>query len=84
MVITVEDSGIGIAAEHHGRIFEPFWQVEQVGGVRNEGTGLGLNVSRRLANAMGGDVTLTSEVGGGTSVELRLPRVFVGGARTQA
>jgi PAS domain S-box-containing protein len=82
VVITVEDSGIGIAPEHHGRIFEPFWQVEQVGGVRNEGTGLGLNVSKRLAYAMGGDVTLTSEVGGGTRVELRLPRVFMGGART--
>ena len=81
--ITVEDSGIGIAPEHHQRIFEPFWQVEQVGGMRHEGTGLGLNVAKRLANAMGGDVTLTSELGVGTKVELRLPRVLEGGVRTK-
>jgi PAS domain S-box-containing protein len=83
VVVTVEDTGIGIAPEHHTRIFEPFWQVEQVGGARHEGTGLGLNVSKRLANAMGGDVTLSSDVGVGTRVELRLPREFRGGVRTK-
>jgi signal transduction histidine kinase len=76
--VIVEDSGIGIAAEHHERIFEPFWQVGQGGSGRHEGTGLGLNVAKRLATAMGGDVTLASALGAGTRVELRLPRVAAG------
>jgi PAS domain S-box-containing protein len=83
VLIGVEDTGIGISREHHTHIFEPFWQVERAGGVRNEGTGLGLNVAKRLANAMGGDVTLTSDVGKGTRVELRLPRVIVGAGRSR-
>jgi PAS domain S-box-containing protein len=72
VVVSVEDSGIGIAPEHVDRIFEPFWQVEQSRSRRQDGTGLGLNVARRLARLMGGDVTVGSS-SEGTRFELRLP-----------
>jgi PAS domain S-box-containing protein len=75
IVVTVEDSGIGIAPENLDRIFDPFWQVDRGHSRRNEGTGLGLNVARRLANLMGGDISVTSQPGRGTRFELVLPRV---------
>ena len=72
-LVTVRDTGIGIAPEHHQKIFDPFWQVDQ-GTTRSAGgTGLGLSVTRRLANALGGDVELESEVGAGTTVRVRIP-----------
>ena len=73
VVLTVEDTGIGIGEEHLGRIFDPFWQVEQKATRRASGTGLGLTVSRRLANLLGGDVVVRSEVGKGTTFTATLP-----------
>ncbi len=73
VVLTVSDSGIGIGEEHLGRIFDPFWQVEQKATRRASGTGLGLTVSRRLANLLGGDVAVASEVGKGTTFTVTLP-----------
>ncbi|MGK2962871.1 MAG: sensor histidine kinase [Gemmatimonadaceae bacterium] len=71
--ITVSDTGIGIHADHLNRIFDPFWQVEQTATRRAPGTGLGLTVTRRLANLMGGDVTVTSREGEGTTFIVTLP-----------
>ncbi|HVF40867.1 MAG TPA: HAMP domain-containing sensor histidine kinase [Gemmatimonadaceae bacterium] len=71
--LSVSDTGIGIPAEHHHRIFEPFWQVEQKATRRASGTGLGLTVTRRLANLLGGDVTVQSSVGEGTTFTITLP-----------
>jgi signal transduction histidine kinase len=71
--VTVRDSGVGIAADDLERIFEPFVQV----GTRessDQGTGLGLPISRELARAMGGDVTATSTLGQGSAFTLCLPR----------
>lgn len=73
IVLKVSDTGIGIAEEHIGRIFDPFWQVEQKATRRASGTGLGLTVSRRLANLLGGDVAVASEVGKGTTFTVTLP-----------
>jgi PAS domain S-box-containing protein len=73
IVIAVEDSGIGISADNLDRIFEPFWQVDQGRARRTEGTGLGLNVARRLARLMDGDVSVSSREGRGTCFELVLP-----------
>ena len=64
------DTGIGIPAGLHDHVFEEFYQVP---GVRRGGTGLGLPYARRLAGILGGDLTLTSEPGRGTTVALGLP-----------
>ncbi|HEX2203404.1 MAG TPA: PAS domain-containing protein [Longimicrobium sp.] len=70
----VRDTGAGIAAEHLEKIFEPFWQVR--GGTTRtaEGTGLGLSVTRRLARLLGGDVSVESELGAGSTFTVRIPR----------
>ena len=68
--IVVVDTGIGIPAGQQERVFEEFFQVP---GVRRGGTGLGLAYARRLAGLLGGDLTLTSEPGAGTTVVLSLP-----------
>ena len=68
--ISVADTGIGIPAGLHEHVFEEFYQVP---GIRRGGTGLGLPYARRLAAILGGDLTLTSEPGAGTTVVLGLP-----------
>jgi signal transduction histidine kinase/CheY-like chemotaxis protein len=68
--ISVADTGIGIPAGLHEHVFEEFYQVP---GVRRGGTGLGLPYARRLARILGGDLTLTSEPGAGTTAMLGLP-----------
>jgi len=69
----VRDSGIGIAAEQHASIFEPFVQVD-VGHTRQrEGSGLGLTIGRSLARLMKGDLTVESDLGRGSTFTLWLP-----------
>ena len=70
----VRDTGPGIAAEHLERIFEPFYQVDGALTRGSEGTGLGLAVSRELARAVGGDLTVRSALGEGSEFVLELPR----------
>jgi signal transduction histidine kinase len=71
--IRVVDTGVGIAPEEHSRIFQPFQQVE-TGHTRSQGgTGLGLAISRKLAQLMGGDLTVQSALGAGASFTLWLP-----------
>jgi two-component system sensor histidine kinase FlrB len=66
---TVRDNGPGIAPSIQSRVFEPFFST------RPAGTGLGLAVVKTVADAHGGDLALHSETGGGTCIELKLPRV---------
>jgi PAS domain S-box-containing protein len=73
LIFRVRDTGIGIAADHLERVFEPFWQVQQKATRRAGGTGLGLSVVRRLARLMGGDVEAASTVGEGSSFVVWLP-----------
>ena len=74
VVFEVRDSGIGIAPEHLERAFEPFWQADQSATRKSGGAGLGLSVSRRLARALGGDVTVESAVGKGSRFRLWIPK----------
>ena len=68
--ITVSDTGPGIADEDLARLFEPWTRGH---GRAWAGTGLGLSIARRLARAMGGDVTVVSRVGEGSAFTLELP-----------
>ena len=70
----VRDTGIGIPPQHHERIFDPFWQVENKASRRVAGTGIGLSVARRLARLLGGDITVTSRPGEGSTFTARVPR----------
>lgn len=73
LVLTVSDSGPGIAAEVQAELFEPFSQLESASIRRHSGTGLGLAISRRLVDAMGGWMTLVSEPGRGSRFGVLLP-----------
>lgn len=74
VAITVWDTGIGIAPEDLDRIFQPFEQVDSSLARRHEGTGLGLALSRRLADAQGGTLTVESTIGAGSRFTARFPR----------
>lgn len=69
----VSDTGTGIPAEKLHSIFDPFVQAETGHSRSREGSGLGLTISRRLARLMGGDLTVKSEVGEGSTFTLWLP-----------
>ena len=71
--VTVADTGIGIARDDLQRIFEPFVQVDASPTRPRGGTGLGLPVSLRLAHLLGGDLTVQSDQGSGSSFTLTLP-----------
>ena len=73
LVLTVRDSGIGIATEDHQRVFEPFVQAESELNRRYEGTGLGLPLVKSLVELHGGRVVLESAPGQGTCVILYFP-----------
>jgi signal transduction histidine kinase/CheY-like chemotaxis protein len=75
VVFTVHDTGIGIAPEHLDRIFEEFGQIESPIQARVKGTGLGLSLSRRLAEVLGGTLTVESQVGVGSTFTLIIPCV---------
>lgn len=67
VAVRVSDSGPGIGTAERERIFRPFWSRA------GDGTGLGLPIARQLAHALGGELALESELGKGSSFELRLP-----------
>jgi PAS domain S-box-containing protein len=73
IVIRVSDTGRGIAADNLERVFQPFVQVDSTLTRTHEGTGLGLAISRDLARGMGGDLTVESTVGVGSTFTLTLP-----------
>jgi two-component system sensor histidine kinase EvgS len=74
----VRDTGIGVSAENQRRLFQPFSQGNAHEARRAGGTGLGLTICRRLAEMMGGSVEMTSQLGRGTTMSLRLAFERVG------
>jgi adenylate cyclase len=71
--LSVSDTGIGMTAEQQAELFEEFTQADATTAQRFGGTGLGLAITRKLARMMGGDVTVTSEPGKGSTFTVRLP-----------
>lgn len=73
IVFQVSDTGIGIEPEHLSTVFEPFWQVQQSTTRVASGTGLGLSVTQRLVDLLGGSITVESTPGAGTVFTVCLP-----------
>lgn len=73
IVITVKDTGIGIAPEHTGRIFERFYRVDKGRSRSMGGTGLGLSIVKHIVNLYNGSVSVDSQVGKGTEFIVQLP-----------
>jgi hypothetical protein len=73
VIFRVRDTGSGIAPAHLETVFQPFEQVDPSLTRRQQGTGLGLGVSRKLAQQLGGELSVESELGVGSTFTLRLP-----------
>jgi signal transduction histidine kinase len=84
MVFSVRDSGIGMTPEQVGKLFRPFTQADSSTTRKYGGTGLGLAISRAFCHMMGGDVTVESQYGQGSTFTVRLPAVLDEAAQRRA
>jgi two-component system sensor histidine kinase PhcS len=69
VVVSVRDNGPGIAGEHMGKLFDPFWTTRRASG----GTGLGLTLCREFVRRMGGEISVESVPGRGACFRVELP-----------
>jgi signal transduction histidine kinase len=83
LTFCVSDTGIGMTAAHLARLFQAFSQAEASTARQYGGTGLGLAITKQFCQMMGGDVTVESESGKGSTFTIRLP-VEVSDPRAQA
>ncbi len=75
VLIEIEDTGIGIPQDKLDRIFDMFWQLDASNSRRYGGTGLGTTVARDLSRRMGGEITVRSRIGVGSTFAVRLPLI---------
>jgi GAF domain-containing protein/CheY-like chemotaxis protein len=75
ITIAVTDTGIGMTPEQMGKLFQEFSQASTRTASKYGGTGLGLAISRHFCRMMGGDITVESEPGKGSTFTIRLPRI---------
>ncbi|HEV2129832.1 MAG TPA: ATP-binding protein, partial [Longimicrobiaceae bacterium] len=80
ILFRVSDTGIGMTADQMAKLFQPFTQVDASTTRRYGGTGLGLTITRRFCEIMGGSIRAESQPGAGTTLTVRLP-VEVTGTR---
>jgi signal transduction histidine kinase/CheY-like chemotaxis protein len=80
VIVTVSDTGIGMSPEHMSKLFQPFVQADPSITQRFGGTGLGLTITRRLANLLGGEVSVESELAQGAAFTLAVPADFADAA----
>lgn len=73
VIVTVRDTGIGIASRELPRVFERFYRVDRARSRETGGTGLGLAIVKHIAENLGGSVNVESELGSGSTFEVRLP-----------
>jgi len=73
VTLLVADTGIGMTAEQMGKLFQEFSQASSKTASKYGGTGLGLVISRKFCQMMGGDITVASEPGKGSVFTVRLP-----------
>jgi PAS domain S-box-containing protein len=78
--LSVRDTGVGIAAANHKKIFEPFHQIERGAARKHGGSGLGLAIAQKLVGLLGGEIEVNSAIGKGTTFLLRIPVAPVSGA----
>ncbi|MEN3007419.1 MAG: ATP-binding protein, partial [Candidatus Methanosuratincola petrocarbonis] len=67
VVVSISDTGTGIAPENKDKLFRPFFTTKK------GGTGLGLAINKRLLESMGGSIDFTTELGKGTTFRMRIP-----------
>jgi signal transduction histidine kinase len=83
ITLSVADTGIGMTPEQMGKLFQEFSQASSTTASKYGGTGLGLVISKRFCQLMGGDITVESELGRGSTFTIRVPRIVEVGEATQ-
>ncbi|MBM3312878.1 MAG: HAMP domain-containing histidine kinase, partial [Candidatus Aminicenantes bacterium] len=79
VLVTIRDTGIGIAAKDLPFIFDEFYRVSRGEGARSKGSGLGLPIAKKIVEAHGGRVDVASVLGEGTTFTVRLPKAEASG-----
>lgn len=79
--VRVIDTGVGIKREDMDKLFQPFQQIDVSLTKKHEGSGLGLHLSKKLADLLGGDISVKSEYGKGSEFTFTMPLRYEGGQK---